>query len=121
MIEFADVFSTSPPDFGSCSLLPFEISVPPDSSPVTSRPYRVNPLVAKQVDTILDKYLAAGLLQHSTLPYASPVVIIPKKSGGIRLTINYKKLTTSAFSVNFPYLRRRNPRQAGHRTDIFPL
>ena len=92
LIEFADLFSTSPTDFGSCFFLPFEISVPPDSPPVTSRPYRVNPLVAKQIDTILDEHLAAGLIQHSTSPYASPVVIIPKKSGGIRLTINYKKL-----------------------------
>ena len=59
---------------------------------MTSRPYRVNPLVIKQMDTILDEYLAAGLMQYSTSPYASPVVIIPKKSGGIRLNINYKKL-----------------------------
>ena len=58
---------------------------------MTSRPYRMNPPVAKQMDTILDEYLAADLIQHSTSPYASPVVIIPKKSGGIRLTVNYKK------------------------------
>ena len=70
--------------------MPFEISVPPDSPRLTSRPYRVNPLVPKQMHTILDVYLAAGLLQHSTSPYASPVVIMPKKSGGIRLTISYK-------------------------------
>ena len=62
LIEFVDVFATSPPDFGSCSLLPFEISVPPDGPPVTSRPYRVKHLVAKQMDTILDEYLVAGLI-----------------------------------------------------------
>ena len=80
-----DIFATSPTDFGSCSLLPFEISVSPDSPTVTSHPYPENPFVANQMDTILDEYLAAGLIQHFTLPYASPVVIIPKKSGGIRL------------------------------------
>ena len=87
MIEFLDVFSTSHTDVASCSLLRFKLSVPPDSPPVTSRPYRVNPLVAKQINTILDMYLAAGRIQHSTSLYASPVVI-RKKSGGIRLTIN---------------------------------
>ena len=95
LIEFPDVFSTSSTDFGWCSLLPFEISVPPDSTPVTSRPYHVNPLVVKQMGTILDGYHASGLIQNSTSPYASPVVIIPKRSGGIRLTINYKNLNIS--------------------------
>ncbi|CAB1101426.1 unnamed protein product [Ectocarpus sp. CCAP 1310/34] len=61
-------------------------------APVTSRPYRVNPPVAKQVDAILDQYLAAGLIQHSTSPYSSPLVVIPKKSGGVRITVNYRKL-----------------------------
>ena len=56
LIEFADVFFTSTTDFkiGSYSLLPFEISVPPDSTSVTSRPCSVILFVTKQIDTILD-------------------------------------------------------------------
>ncbi|CAB1104650.1 unnamed protein product [Ectocarpus sp. CCAP 1310/34] len=92
LCEYHDVFSSSPTDFGSCSLFPFKLTVPPGSAPVTSRPYRVNPPVAKQVDAILDQYLAAGLIQHSTSPYSSPLVVIPKKSGGVRITVNYRKL-----------------------------
>ena len=53
LIEFDDVCSTSPTDFGSCSLLPFEILVPPESAPVASRPYRMNAFVSKQTDMIL--------------------------------------------------------------------
>ena len=52
--------------------MPFELSVPPDSPPVTSRPYLVNPLVIKQMDSILDEYLAAGLIQHSTYAVREP-------------------------------------------------
>ena len=108
LIEFADLFSTSPTDFGSCFFLPFEISVPPDSSPVTSRPYRVNALVAKQNATILDECLATGLIQHSTSLCASPVVLIPKNLGEIRLTINFpypastKSSTSWAQDGRFP-------------------
>ena len=72
--------------------MPFEISVPEDSAPVTSRPHRINPLLAKEVDTTLNQYLAANLIQHSTSPHSSPLVVIPKKSGGVRITVNYKKL-----------------------------
>ncbi|CAB1097244.1 unnamed protein product [Ectocarpus sp. CCAP 1310/34] len=90
--EYHDVFSSSPTDFGSCSLVPYKLTVPPGSAPVTSRPYRVNPPVAKQVDAILDQYLAAGLIQRSTSRYSRPLVVIPKKSGGVRITVNYRKL-----------------------------
>ena len=92
LAEFSDVFSKSPTDFGPCSLLPFKITVPPKRSSVTSQPYHINPPTTKQVNAVLDKFLAAGLIQHSTSPWASPVVVIPNTSGGIRITVNYKKL-----------------------------
>lgn len=86
--DYQDVFSTSPTDLGSCPLLPFTISVPPDSPPVRSKPYRMNPFIAKQVDIILDKYLAAGLVQHSTSPCSSPIVVVPKKAEGISASLS---------------------------------
>ena len=72
--------------------MPFNISVPEGSAPVTSRPHRINPILGKEVDATLNQYLAAGLIQHSTSPYSSPLVVVPKKSGGVRITVNYKKL-----------------------------
>ena len=89
---FADVSSKSKTDFDSCSLMPFEIPVPKRSPPVTSRPHRVNLVLAEELDTSLNEYLAAGLVEHSTSPYSSPLVVISKKSGGMRITVNYKKL-----------------------------
>ena len=46
LCEFPDMFSTSKTDFWSCSLMPFEISIPEGSAPVTSRPHRINPILA---------------------------------------------------------------------------
>ena len=48
--------------------------------------------MAKEVDATLNQCLAAGQIQHSTSPQSSPQVVIPKKSGGVRITVNYKKL-----------------------------
>ena len=76
LTTYADVFSSSKLDYGECSL----------------RPYRLNSVLSKQADAILDSYLAAGLIQHSTSPWSSPLVCVPKKSGGIRITVNYQKL-----------------------------
>ena len=49
-------------DFGSCSLMLFEISVPERSARVTSRPHRINPILAKEVYATLNQYLAASLI-----------------------------------------------------------
>ena len=92
LAAYADVFSFSKLDYGECSLRPFEIKVPPGTQPIQSRPYRLNPVLSKQVDAILDSYLAAGLIQHSTSPWSRPLACVPKKSGGIRITVNYQKL-----------------------------
>ena len=51
--EFPDVFSTSKTDVGSCSLMPFETSVPESSATVTFRPHRINLISAKEVDSTL--------------------------------------------------------------------
>ena len=92
LTTYADVFSSSKLDYGECSLRPFEIKVPPGTQPIQSRPYRLNPVLSQQADAILGSYLAAGLIQHSTSPWSSPLVCVPKKSGGIRIRVNYQKL-----------------------------
>ena len=70
-----------------------------------SRPYRINPPTAKQVVAVLDKFLAAGLVQHSTSPWASSVVVIPTKPDGIRITVNYKKLNKLSILGQLPIPR----------------
>ena len=90
--EYADICSSSKLDYDACSPRPFEIKVPPGTHPIQSRPYRLNPVLSKQIDAIIDSYLAAGLIYHSTSPWPSPLVCITKKSGGIRITVNYQKL-----------------------------
>ena len=72
--------------------MPFEISVPEANAPVTSRPHRITSILAKEEKATLNQHLAAGLIQHSTLPYSSPMVVIPNNSMGVKITVNYKKL-----------------------------
>ncbi|CAB1097278.1 unnamed protein product [Ectocarpus sp. CCAP 1310/34] len=39
-----------------------------------------------------DNVIDPGLIQHSTSPFSSPLVVIPKKSGGVHITVNCRKL-----------------------------
>jgi len=79
LCDFPDVFSTSKTDFGSCSLMPFEISVPEGSAPVTSRPHRLNPILAKEVDATLNQYLSDSALD---VPILEPAGGHPEKVRG---------------------------------------
>ena len=103
VLEFPGVFSKSKTRFGSYSLIPFEVPVPEGSAPFTCRPHRINPILIKEVDATLNQYLATDLIQHSTSPYSSPQVVIPKTSRGVWIMVNYKKHSTkSAASASCP-------------------
>ena len=56
LVAYADVFSSSKLDYGECSLRPFEIKVPPGTKPIQSRPYRLNPVLSKQVVEVAQSF-----------------------------------------------------------------
>ena len=91
LCEFHIVFS-SETDLHSCSSMPFAIPVPDGITPVTPVPQRINPILSEEVDAIFNQYHAAGLIQHSTSRYSSLLVVVPKTSMGVRITVNHKKL-----------------------------
>ena len=57
------------------------------------------------MDEVLDEFLATGLIQYSISPWASPVVVIPKKSVGIRITVNYSMLNKLSILGKLPIPR----------------
>ena len=105
LVQYQNRFSRSKTDLGHCTTLPFKIDIPKGTPPVASRPYRTSPAIAKQVDAILDSYLAAGLIEHSPSPWASPLVVVPKKDGSIRITVNYKRLNSLSIVGKWPLPR----------------
>ena len=93
---------SAPKRICSCSLMPFGLSAPEGSAPVISRPHRINPTLAKEVDATLNPCLVACLIQHSTSPCSSPMVVVSKKPGGVRIAVNYKKLNDISRLANCP-------------------
>ena len=99
---------------------PFEISVPEGSAPVTSRPHRINPILAKEGDATLNQYLAAGLIQPSPSLYSIPLVVIPKKSGDVRITVSYQKLNKISSLSQLPIPRVDQVLDSWARDGCFP-
>ena len=77
-IEFEDVFSKDSTDIGKTPLITMDIDTG-DSPPICQEPYNL-PLkhrewVQKQLET-LEK---SGVIVRSISPWASPIVIVPKR------------------------------------------
>ena len=94
--EYDDVFSKNNQHIGKTTLIEMEIDTG-DSLPVAQSPYTL-PLkhyewVRKEIET-LEK---AGVIVKSLSPWASPVIVVPKKSAldeppHRRLVIDYRKI-----------------------------
>ena len=61
-----------------------------DSEPVRSHPYRIPPKWKEEVKTQLDQLLALGIIEPSTSPWSSSLVIVSKKDGGVRTCVDYR-------------------------------
>nr|XP_023018093.1 uncharacterized protein LOC111507081 [Leptinotarsa decemlineata] len=60
-----------------------------DHPPIALPPYRMSPARKSLLKTKLDRLLAEGIIEECESPWAAPVVLVPKKNGGIRLCVDY--------------------------------
>lgn len=58
--------------------------------PVTVRPYRYPPAIKDEIEAQVDAMLKQGLIQHSTSPFNSPVLMVRKKDGTWRFCVDYR-------------------------------
>lgn len=100
----ASVFSQHPMDYGHTKTVQHEIPLV-DSKPFRL-PYRkIPPSQWQDVRRLLKEMETEGVIRPSRSPYASPVVIVTKKDGSLRLCIDYRKLNSCSTRDAFPLPR----------------
>ena len=77
--EYDDIFSKGAEDIGKTPLITMEIDTG-DSPPVCQRPYNLPLKHAEWVKKELETLEKAGIISRSISPWASPIVIVPKKT-----------------------------------------
>lgn len=97
-------FSRDEFDLGQCDLIPHEIKVTSDKT--IRLPYRrINPNETSEVRELLQDMLERKIIRGSASPYASPVVLVRKRSGALRLCIDYRQLNKVTVKDSFPLPR----------------
>ena len=96
--EFKDIFSIDSSDIGKIPLIEVEINTG-DSPPITQKPYTLPLKHATWVQRELQILEKAGVIVRSVSPWASPIVVVPKRTAPgeptkRRLCVDYRAVNS---------------------------
>ncbi|CAF4988319.1 unnamed protein product, partial [Rotaria magnacalcarata] len=100
--RYPHVFTEQP---GRTHMTKHTIELQPGKQPSNMQPYRLPPSKKAIVDKQLEEMLEAGQIVPSRSPWASPIVLSPKKDGSLRFCVDYQKLNASTIRTAYPMPR----------------
>jgi hypothetical protein len=83
---------------------PHEIEIS-DPTPVSSSPYRCAAQKLKISIEMIDDLLDQGVVRTSKSPYVNPALLVPKRVGGFRLVMDYRKVNSKVVFDSNPMPR----------------
>ena len=100
--DFQHIFATAEDPIGLCTEGKCTIETN-YHSPIRQRPYRM-PLAKRYlVEEQIKEMLQAGVIRPSTSPWASPITLVPKKSGNeMRFCVDYRKVNNISNKDSYP-------------------
>jgi hypothetical protein len=79
------------------------IPLKPEAKPLRQRTYRLNPKYKEKVKADLDRMIEASIIEPvADFEWISPIVIQDKKTGGIRIFVDLRKLNDDYLHDLFP-------------------
>lgn len=77
-----------------------------NSPPIKQRYYPVSPVIQKIIDQELETMLKEDVIEKSTSPWSSPILLVKKKDGNYRFCVDFRKLNavTERDSYPLPYV-----------------
>ncbi|XP_037831364.1 uncharacterized protein LOC119616983 isoform X3 [Kryptolebias marmoratus] len=91
MNSMPEVFSHHDMDFGCTDAVKHAIKLS-DETPFKHRARPIHPQDLEAVREHLKDLLEAGIIRESKSPFSSPIVVVRKRNGSVRLCIDYRKL-----------------------------
>ena len=102
--RFRDIFACSNNDLGCYPDVEHSIDTG-DSPPVHQRPYRIPASQQAEVARQFEEMLGAGVVEPSESPWSSPIVLVAKKTGEVRICADLRKVNAVTKPSRFPLPR----------------
>ncbi|CAC5404231.1 unnamed protein product [Mytilus coruscus] len=99
--KYATAFSAHETDLGLTHLTEHSIDTG-DARPIKQAPRRVPLAFAEEERNIITQMLDQGVIENSSSPWASPLLLIRKKNGKIRPAVDYPKINSKTVCDAYP-------------------
>ncbi len=93
LLQYHTLFATGDEDLGRTARVQHRVDTR-YTPPIRQSVCRMPQLQRQEAKTLLDDMLGRGVTQPSSSPWASPVVLVPKKDGSFSFCIDYQKVNT---------------------------
>ena len=103
--EYEDLFMKNKSDIGRCKIAKHKIELELEAIPHREGARRITPDKAAKANQEVQNLLALGLIQPSYSPWASGIVLVKKKSGGLRFCCDFRPLNDVTVKDAFPLPR----------------
>ena len=100
--EFSDVFSQSADDIGSYTGKHQLVIDTAGARPVRQRPYRTPLHLRDLLKRTIESLHQQGVIEDSSSPWSSPVVMIKKRDGDLRFCCDYRAVNTVIKHDSYP-------------------
>ena len=105
LIKHQNQFSKNPDDLGRTTLMEHHMNVKQGTKPIKQHPYRLPLAKRKDAEDEIKAMAERDLIEPSTSPWSSPAIMVPKKNGGIRFCIDYRRLNEVTIPDSMPLPR----------------
>jgi hypothetical protein len=103
--EYRDCFALNISELGCTDLITMEIKEIEGAKPVHMKPYHTNAEERLAIKEIIREWKENGIVTETRSPYASPVMLVRKKTGENRLVIDYRRLNSQTIKDRYPLPR----------------
>lgn len=99
--KYEEIFS-APEGLPPHRKIDHKIQLREGKNPINVRPYRYSYHQKNEIEKLVSDMLFSGIIQPSTSPYSSPVLLVKKKDGSWRFCVDYRALNNVTILDKFP-------------------